>query len=244
MIGKSNAFSGGVSAYAYIIAEYPSGAVASSTNTDGAIILSDTMTLFLVSDNASSCTVTVTRGGNSSVKTISVSAGESYYELFVFAHHFVINGVIQGSNMVAEGKRLSSGSTTPYASAPTVTNETGYISIIAGGTGTYNGAGIAYFPETIDLSKFTTLHVQGTARNNTGNLLQCAADVWSSIGSYQDENRRVQEAILSSSSSSFVSFDITADLSTYTDPAAYVGFNVRRNSSGYSGIHLTEVWVE
>lgn len=232
---------GSLSAYAYIIASYPAGATATCTNSDGQILLSSTMSLFLVSDDAVSCVVTATRGTSTASKTVTITAGESTYIEIVFAYHFVINGVIQGANMTTDTRKDESAN---YRQKPTVSYETGYVSIVAGGSGTYNGAGTAYFPETIDLTQYSTLHVQGTARNNTGTMNFCAADVWWAIGSAQADNRRVRRALLSSGTSSFTAFDITADISSYTDAAAYIGFNVRRNGNGYSGIRLTDVWID
>lgn len=232
----------GVSAYAYIVVEYPSGAASiTCTNTSGSIALSSTMKLFLVSDNASSCVVTISKTNNTVSKTITVASGGSYYVLMMFMHRFVYNGVIQGSNMTTDTRK---GDAT-NGIKPVVTYATGYVDILAGGSGTYNGGGTAYFPETVDLSKYSTVHVKGTARNNSNGVLRCALDVWASIGSTQDANRRVQKQLLSASNiTSYTSFDITADVSTYTDSAAYVGFNVQRNNSGYSGIRVVDAWID
>ena len=232
---------GTLSAYAYIVVEYPSDATSvTCTNTDDSIQLSSTMKLFLVSDNASSCVVTISKTNNTVSKTIAVASGGSYYVLMMFMHRFVYNGVIQGSDMTRVGLKDESAS---YNQQPTVTYATGYVEILAGGSGTYNGAGIAYFPEKIDLTKYSTIHVQGTARNNTGTNGFCAVDAWTAIGSTQADNRLLRTSLLSSSTSSYTSFDITADVSTYTSEA-YIGFNVRRNGSGYSGIRITEAWID
>lgn len=234
--------SGSLSAYAYIVVEHDSGATITCTNAKKVISLSDTMSLVLVSDSATSCVVTATTtSGVTNSTTVAITSGESYYILLYNRIRFVYNGVIQGTSMTTDNRKDENSS---YGVKPTVSYETGYVSIVAGGSGTYNGAGTAYFPETVDLSKFTTLHVQGTARNNTGTMNFCAADIWESIGSAQADNRRVRSALLSSGTSSYTAFDITADISSYTDTAAYIGFNVRRNSSGYSAIRLIDVWVD
>lgn len=233
----------GVSAYAYIVVEYPSDAASvTCTNTSGSIALSSTMKLFLVSDNASSCVVTISKTNNTVSKTITVASGGSYYVLMMFMHRFVYNGVIQGSNMTTDTRK---GNAT-NGIKPVVTYATGYIEILAGGSGTYNGGGTAYFPEAVDLSKYSTIHASGTARNNTGvSPQEGALNVWTTVSGTQADGRRVCQGVLSNSTtSSYTSFDISADVSSFTDSVAYVGFNVRRNNSGYSGIRLINVWIE
>lgn len=245
MIGKTNV-GGSIRAYAYIVVAHDSDATVSCTYAKRQIELADDMTLILVSDNASSCVVTATTtGGVTNSKTVSVTGGGSYYVLLYNRYDFVINGAIQGNALTRTGKRpTSSDSDKTQTVNPSVDYETGYIQITDGGTGTQNTAGIVYFPETVDLSKYTTVHAKGTAYNSTGILDQCGVNVWTAIGDYQNENRRAKTNLLATGTSSYTAFDVTADISTFTDASALVGFNVRRNSSGSSAIRMTDVWVD
>ena len=241
MTGRTNAAGVSLIAYAYIVVDHSSGATITCTNSKRILSITSTMKLILVEDDAESCVVSATASGIVTSRTVSITEGESYYITLYNTHRFVYNGVIQGENMTTDARKDATAS---YGQVPTVSYDTGYVSVVAGGSGTYNGAGTAYFPETVDLSRYTTLHVQGSAYNNTGTLDFCAADVWSAIGATQADNRRAMQATLESSASSYTDFSITIDISTYTDNAAYIGFNVRRNGNGASGIRLTDVWVD
>lgn len=243
MIGKTNV-GGSVRAYAHIVVSHDSDATVSCTYSKRIVELSDDMTLILVSDNASSCVITATTtGGVTNTKTVSVTSGGSYYVLLYNRYDFVISGAIQGNAMTRTGKRPTSSDQTQTVN-PGVDYETGYIQITDGGTGTQNTAGIVYFPETVDLSKYTIVHAKGTAYNSTGVLDQCGVNVWTSVGDYQNENRRAKTNLLAAGTSSYTTFDVTADISTFTDASALIGFNVRRNGSGSSAIRVTDVWVD
>ena len=155
--------------------------------------------------------------------------------------YLIKNGAMQVGNFTAGGKKWNSSSTANTLS-PAVTYNSGNVQVQAGGSGTYVCQGIAYFPNQYNLGNYTKLHVEGTARNNTGSIYHCGVNAWTSIGTYQTNNRVFNQAILSSSQSSYVSFSFDVNIASYTGNA-YIGFNVQRNNSGYSGIRLTNVYL-
>ena len=234
---------GNINAYAYIVVAHDTNATITCTYSKRIIELADDMTLILVADGASSCVVTATTsGGVTNTQTVSITSGESYYVLLYNKHTFILNGVKQGNNLTTVGKRPSSGSGVSYAAAPNVTYATGYIQIDPGQSGTYSCTGIAYFPETIDLSKYTTLHVSGKAKRDMENDF-CGVNVWTSIGNYFEDNRLAYVPFLESTSSSYTDFSVTVDVSTYTE-TTLVGFCVRRGNGGTNNIRLVECWVD
>ena len=242
MIGKTNV-GGGIRAYAYIVVAHDTNATVTCTYSKRIIELADDMTLILVSDGASSCVVTATTsGGVTNTQTVSITSGESYYVLLYNKHTFILNGVKQGNNLTTAGKRPSAGSGVSYTATPNVTYATGYIQIDPGQSGTYSSTGIAYFPETIDLSKYTTLHVSGQARRDMEKEF-CGVNVWTGIGEYFEDYRLAYQPFLNSLSNSYTDFSVTVDVSTYTG-SAYVGFCVRRGNGGTNNIRLKEAWVD
>lgn len=83
--------SGGGSAYAFVIVNYPAGSTVTCTNSSGKKDLSTTKKLFYIKKGTTSCTVTATLNGKSVSKTVSnITEGSSStvtlsYEYVVFA---------------------------------------------------------------------------------------------------------------------------------------------------------------
>ena len=82
--------SGGGSAYAFVIVNYPAGSTVTCTNSSGKKDLSTTKKLFYIKKGTTSCTVTATLDGKSATKTITgITEGSSQtitlaYELTIY----------------------------------------------------------------------------------------------------------------------------------------------------------------
>ena len=158
-------------------------------------------------------------------------------------YYLIMNGAMQVGNFTSAGKKWNSSSTANEA-APVVTYSSGYVQVEARGSGTYKGQGIVYFPNKFNLSNYTKLHVEGQYKNATGSSWHCCVDAWTSIGTYQENNRVFCNQISTATSqSSYTNFSINVNLSSYTSDA-YIGFNFQRNNSQSSGVRLTNVWLE
>lgn len=186
-------------------------------------------------------TVTATLSGESASDTIVIDSADEYDIQLEYYLYFVKNGQIVGNNMVAEGKKWNS-SSSYTATAPDVSYEQDYIEIGFSG-GSAGKAGITYFPAQADLSKYSTLRVIGESRSSLTTLENSGVNAWTQIGTYQVDNRLFNQATQNSASTSYVTMDISIDVSSFTD-SVYIGFNSTQRGDGtYSLIRLVNVYL-
>lgn len=157
--------------------------------------------------------------------------------------YLIKDGSLQGSYGITCTGLKPTSSSSLNAAAPNRTDGTGYIQIEARGTGTYQGAGIAYVSTKVDLSQYSTLHIVGTAKNGTGNNGYLAVQAWTAIGSYQNSNRVLASNVFSSSASSYTSVDKSINVSSYTSNA-FIGISVARYNSVSSAFRIVDLYLD
>ena len=192
-------------------------------------------------------TVTSTLTGyDTATETIVINAADEYDITIVYRYWFVKNGVLQGDPMITEGKRKTSAGgarLTPL----TVSYESAYVQ--AGyneKSDTTGDAGIAYFPESVDMSLYNKFHIDGMTRNNTGAAGNNTLYMWSAIGTYASDNALVSQfakSTASASETSYVDMDYDFDISEITS-FGYVGVYSTKNNNGWASIRLVNVYVE
>ena len=158
--------------------------------------------------------------------------------------YLIKNGTLQGNYAITlKGLKPSSSTSIQNAANPVRTNNSGNIQIEARGSGTYTGAGIAYVSTKINLSGYSTVHITGKAKNATGNNNYLALAAWTSIGSYWDSNRTTYQNVLSSSTSSYTTVDISMSVSSITS-SNYIGICVARYNSQSSGFQIVNLYLD
>lgn len=186
-------------------------------------------------------TVTATLGTQSISDTIVIDSAIEYDMTLSYTLWLIYNGSSQAGNLTAVGLKPSS-SSSASATAPNVSSGTNYIQIGWTSTGSA-AAGIAYFGTKVDLSKYSKIHVSGTVRNESSLNTNAAIDLWTAIGSYQDSNRLLQEALITSTPSSYTSFEKVVDISSLTSEA-YIGFNAARANGFYVSERISNLYLE
>lgn len=191
-------------------------------------------------DSVNPWTVTATLGTDTASDTIIINSADEYDVELSFRYWFVRNGdLIKEFTTVGMKPSSSSG----YAAgAPTVTDDGSYISMGFPTQSGSNRSGIAYANVAVDLSRYSTLRVVGTARNGYSQAINLAIDAWTAIGSYQDDNRLFQETAFSAAATSYTDIDKSIDVSALT-VSAYIGINAT-NGSNYSCFRITDMWLE
>lgn len=172
--------------------------------------------------------------------------------------YLVKDGVAVNVSLVALGMKSSSSSAFS-ATAPPISYGQGLVSLGFPSSGT-DGAGIVYFDTAVDLSQYSKLYLSGrwqlytTSSFSQSNL---SYNLWTSIGTYQNENRLVQvpaSGLFTTSGGDFNSaakLDTTSILllditSLASRPSAFVGFNFARASYGssHTNADLFDIWLE
>lgn len=190
-------------------------------------------------DSVTPWTVTATLGTQSISDTITIDSADEYDMELSYTLYLVSSGVVQIGSVVADNIPSSSSTT---GVTPSIASSGSYLQIsLASSSGA--GAGIAYVNQTVDLSKYTNVRIQGYALCGFSNLSNLAFDAWTAFGSYQTDNRLIQSNILDATSTSYTSIDLTIDISTLTDEA-YVGFNFGKNGTSGTGIRIVDMWLE
>lgn len=147
--------SGGGSAYAFVIVNYPAGSTVTCTNSSGNKDLSTTQKLFYIKKGTTGCTVTATLNGKSATKTITgITEGSSKtitlsYELVLFE-----NGVLSTALGALKNKNLS-----------TYKIENGKITCARTGSNTGNLTGYGSFTLPIDLTGRTNLRITASSES-------------------------------------------------------------------------------
>ncbi len=147
--------SGGGSAYAFVIVNYPAGSTVTCTNSSGKKDLSATRKLFYIKKGVTSCTVTATLNGKSASRTVSnITEGSSKtitlsYELVLFE-----NGVLSSALGALKNKNLS-----------TYKIENGKITCARTGSNTGNLTGYGSFTLPIDLTGRTNLRITASSES-------------------------------------------------------------------------------
>ena len=172
--------------------------------------------------------------------------------------YLVKDGVAVNGNLVALAMKSSSSSGFA-ALAPTISYGQGLVSMgfLSGGT---DGAGIVYFDTAVDLSQHSKLYLSGRWQlYTTSNFSQSnlSYNLWTSIGTYQNENRLIHipaSGLFTTSGGDFNSaakLDTTSILllditSLASRPSAYIGFNFARASYGssHTNADVFDIWLE
>lgn len=186
-------------------------------------------------------TVTATLGTLTNSTTVIIDSANEYDVTIVYTLWLVKDGVSQVGELTRVGKKSSS-SSSATETQPGLSYQTGYIQIGWTQTSSSAQAGIAYLPNQIDLTPYSSIHVDGTVYNSTTQTTNAALQVWTSIGSYQDSNRLHIKG-LGSLGTSFVAFNHDVDITSDT-VSAYIGFNAYRTSSAYTTIRLANLYLE
>ena len=192
-------------------------------------------------DGVNPWTVTASLGSQSISETVIINSADEYDVALLYTLYLIKDGQSEFGTLTAVGLKPDS-SSSASAVSPSVSYGSTYVQIGWTATGTAS-AGIAYYPTKIDLSKYSTLHVDGTARNESSLTTNASLDLWTAIGSYQNSNRLLQQPLLSSTPSSYTSFSKTVDISSLTSEA-YVGFNAARGSSFYVSERIENLYLE
>ena len=192
-------------------------------------------------DSVNPWTVTATLGVQSISETIIINSANEYDVTLLFTLYLIKDGAIQTDALTAVGLKPDS-SSSASAVAPGVTYGSTYVQIGWTATGTAS-AGIAYFSNLIDLSKYSNLHIDGTMRNESSLTTNASINGWTAIGSYQTSNRVFQQPLLGSTPSSYTSFSRNTDISALTNDV-YIGFNAARANSFYVSERIANLYLE
>ena len=147
--------SGGGSAYAFIIVNYPAGSTVTCTNSSGKKDLSTTQKLFYIKKGATSCTVTATLGSQSTSATVTgITEGSSKtitlsYELVLFK-----NGVLSSALGALNNRSLS-----------TYKIENNKITCSRTGSNAGNSTGYGSFTLPVDLTSRENLYIRVSSEN-------------------------------------------------------------------------------
>lgn len=147
--------SGGGSAYAFVIANYPAGSTVTCTNSSGKKDLSATQKLFYIKKGATSCTVTATLGSQSTSAIVTgITEGSSKtvtlsYELVLFE-----NGELAAALGALNNRSLN-----------TYKIENGKITCAKTGSNAGNSTGYGSFTLPVDLTSRENLYIRVSSAN-------------------------------------------------------------------------------
>lgn len=173
--------------------------------------------------------------------------------------YLVKDGVAVNGNLVALGLKSSSSSgLSPVA--PNITQGTGVVTLgwTSLAPSNTSRAGIVYCDELVDLSQFSSLCLHGTWNlYATSSFAQSnlSYNLWTSIGSYQDENRLAKQTASGLTAPNGGEFNSASKLDTRSilvfdlaslspRPSAFVGFNFANSQTGYTNVKLYDIWLE
>lgn len=106
--------------------------------------------------------------------------------------------------------------------------------------------GIGYFTKKISLRKYSTIHIQGQVYHEVqaaSNENYAGIGVWTDIGSYQTSNRIIAQKTPNAANYNWANIDLTIDISSQTDKA-YIGWYGVANSLGWTGIKISNLWLD
>ena len=196
-------------------------------------------------DSVNPWTVTATLGTQTISDTIIIDAADEYDMTLSYTLWLIDNGITQFGTLTALA--LKSLGTASYAQAPAISTGTGYVQIgwTSGAASGQAGGGIAYFSSSqINLSKYKSIHVDGTIRNATSYDTNVATQAWTDIGTSQADNRLFAQPLSDSvESSSYVAYDTDIDISSISDEA-YIGVNGYRGTSNYTTLRIANMYLE
>ena len=192
-------------------------------------------------------------GGGSNSRSVSVSSAKQYDVSIPTPFYYVTAGVLSGQNIVSVGKKGSSASSA-NAVAPPVSYGDGYIECGWTSYGTAFQTGIIYFPEQVDLSKYSRVKVNGRfvfyVKSSTGSTFDVdhlSLNGWSRIGTYSNDNRIFNYCPVTASNQTY---DYTGvwevDLSAVEDKTnAFIGMKFARNTSNSNTYaRIIDCWLE
>lgn len=172
--------------------------------------------------------------------------------------YLVKDGLAVNGNLVALGMKVSSPSSASPVTPPIVYN-TGSATCGWTSTGGQTGyAGIVYCDESVDFSQYDKLFIYGrwryytSVQSATSNL---SYNLWSSIGTYQIDNRIIQVPASGLKNANGTEFNAACQLDQTgvlmcdltqlaTRPSGLVGFNFGQYVSNYFNIILYDIWLE
>lgn len=143
--------SGGGSAYAFVIVNYPAGSTVTCTNSSGKKDLSTTKKIFYIKKGATSCTVTATKDGKTATKTVSgITEGSSTTITLAYELKIYDRGT-EGVTLVTSG-----------GGGGEATKESGDIKLATYAEYNWNSTSSVYTENTVDVSSYTKLTVIAT----------------------------------------------------------------------------------
>lgn len=195
--------------------------------------------------SSSPWTVTATLGTQSISETVVINSSDAYYMTLSYTLWLIYNGASQFGTIT--GLALKTSAEASSAQTPAITTGTGYTQIgwTSGASSGNAGSGIGYFSDSrIDLSKYKTIHVDGTLRNPTSYYTNNTLQAWTAIGSNQQQNRLFAQPVsMSTDSSSYVAYNTDIDISSVSG-VAYLGFSGYRGTSNYTTLRVANLYLE
>lgn len=206
---------------------YPAGCTCTATDGVTTLTAPDTSgTWALVVQNAGTWTVSLNSGFK---ETVNVTVSGNTYTLNKW---HIFNGASDctavSGGWTAEAKKTSS-DTQAYAARPGITQGSNYIKFSIGA----NQCGMVYTTKKVSLKGIKTIKVSGTLANAGGFDHSLTMTVWSSIGTYCDDNNAAEAGTTPGTTANSLSLNVSSLSGSY-----YIGFkfNTRNASASYASI--------
>lgn len=226
MIGRTNVGGGG-NTFAFIAVTYTEGSVCTCSDGTRTIRAKGTAGSFVFNiPYAGTWTVSCSAAEETVSKEVIISTqGESIsINLFLRYYLYKLGDEKEGWN--ALGKKANS-SSSATSTAPTVNRET--TKVIATETGSKSG--IFYYSEYVDFTKHSKLIAEGAFVNNS-QYDNIGLKIWSSIGTYYNDNVISEAMILRRTTKNRLEIELPTGIA-----GGYIGFAI--NSYNGSGTAVT-----